>query len=241
MLSVEFKYLLKVYITQPVLSEAIDWLNSRFQVVRNTEDRVLAKAQLIENLKGVDGVVTLLTDVIDQEVLEASPALKIVSNVAVGFNNIDVQAATRLGVLVSNTPGVLTETSADLALALMMAAARRISESERFTRAHKFKTWGLQMFLGHDVYGKTLGIIGLGRIGRAMARRAQGFGMRVLFYNSRPVAPDVAAEYGATPVSLEELYRQADYISLHVPLSAETKHLLSDTAFAQMKIGRAHV
>jgi glyoxylate reductase len=160
-----------------------------------------------------------------------------VANVAVGFNNIDVAAATRLGIAVTNTPGVLTETSADFAWALMMAAARRLGEAERFTREGKFEAWDLQMFLGNDVYGKTLGIIGFGRIGQAVARRALGFGMRVIYVNRSEVPADVTSRLNAERVSLDELLRISDFISLHVPLNAETRHLLDDRAFEQMRHG----
>ena len=225
----------KVYVTQPVLPEAVEFLKRHSDVRLNSEDRVLPKNELIEHLNEVDGAMTLLTDIIDAEVLEAVRQLKVVANVAVGFNNIDLNAATRLGVVVTNTPGVLTETSADFAWALLMAAARRLGEAERFTRAGKFKTWGLHMFLGHDVYGKTLGIVGLGRIGGAMARRAAGFGMTVVYHNSRPVAEDVAAKLNAKAVSLEELLRVSDFISLHVPMAPETRGLLNDQTFSVMK------
>jgi lactate dehydrogenase-like 2-hydroxyacid dehydrogenase len=190
----------------------------------NPEDRLLSKAELVARSTSARGIVTLLTDVIDKEVLESLPELSIVANVAVGFNNVDVAAATRLGILVTNTPGVLTETTADFAWALLMAAARRVVEADVFTRAGKFKTWGLQMFLGHEVYGKTLGIIGYGRIGQAMARRAEGFSMKVQYCTSGP-----------GNVSLETLLATSDFISLHVPLNDRTRHLLNDEAFAKMK------
>ena len=235
MLFVEFTAPGKVLVTQPILPEALELLKAASLVDFNSQDQVLPKGQLIERLAETDGVLTLLTDVIDAEVLAAAPRLKIVANAAVGFNNIDVNAATRLGILVTNTPGVLTETSADLTWALLMAAARRLGEAERFTRAGKFKAWGFQMFLGFDVYGKTLGIIGLGRIGRAVARRARGFGMNVVYFNSRPVRSEVAVECGALAVTFEELLKTSDFITLHVPLAADTEHLLNDRTFAAMK------
>jgi glyoxylate reductase len=187
------------------------------------------------NLREADGVLSLLTDTIDKEVLESAPALKVVANFAVGFNNIDVAAATRLGVVVTNTPGVLTDTTADFAWALLMAAARRVVESDRFTREGRFKVWGPKMFLGHDVWGKTLGIVGLGRIGQAVARRAAGFSMKTVFYDSMAVPAELIQQLGVEAVSFDDLCRKSDFISLHVPLLADTKHLLNDRAFGLMK------
>ena len=232
---VEFTPAGKAFVTQPVLPEAIEFLKRHATVQLNRENRVLSRGQLRSELASADGVLTLLTDVMDTEILESVPKLKVVANAAVGFNNVDVAAATRLGIAVTNTPGVLTETSADLAWALLMAAARRLGEAERFLRAGKFKSWEFQMFLGHDVYGKTLGIVGLGRIGRAMARRARGFGMKVVCFNSRPVAPDVSGPLDARSVSFDELLRISDFITLHVPLAPDTTHLMNDQAFSLTK------
>jgi glyoxylate reductase len=200
----------------------------------NTDDRPLPKPELIERLKRADGAVTLIVDTIDTEVLQAVPNLRIVSNVAVGLNNIDVSGATRLGVLVTNTPGVVTETTADFAWALLMAAARRVAEGDRFVRSGEWKRFKFQMLLGHDVFGKTLGLIGFGNIGKAVARRAQGFGMRIQYCGSGRAVPD-AEDYGATAVSMETLLATSDFISVHVPLLPATTHLLNDKAFALMK------
>src|SRR5215471_4968909 len=169
----------KVFVTRPIFEETIDALKKETDVRANLEDRVLPKAELIDNVKDVDGVITLVTDSIDRAVLNAAPRLKVVANFGVGVNNVDVKAATELGIVVTNTPGVLTETTADLTWALLMAAARRIAEADRFVRPRSFDAWGPKMMLGHDVFGKTLGTIGLGRIGEAVARRARGFGMRI--------------------------------------------------------------
>ena len=196
---------------------------------------MLSKSELISHLREADGALTLLTDIINREVLEACPGLKVVANFAVGFNNVDIEAATELGVIVTNTPGVLTETTADFAWTLLMAAARRVVEADRFARAGKFKMWSPRMFLGHDVYGKTLGLIGLGRIGQAVARRASGFNMKVVFHDAEPIPEQVLQDLRVTPAPLEELLRISDFISVHVPLLAETKHLLSDRTFAMMK------
>ena len=183
----------------------------------------------------MDGTIPLVTDAVDREVLQSAPNLKVVANFGVGVDHIDVRAASDLGIVVTNTPGVLTETTADLAWSLLMAAARRIVEADRFMRSRQFTAWGPKMLLGHDVYGKTLGIIGLGRIGQAIARRARGFSMKVIFTDAGRVKDDVICELGVTRVSLEELLRTSDYITLHVPLIPQTTHMLNDGAFAMMK------
>ncbi len=225
----------KVFVTRPIFQETLETLRQEIDLDANPEDRILSKTELIEKLSGVDGVISLVTDTIDREVLERSTKLKVVANFGVGFNNVDVDTATRLGIAVTNTPGVLTETTADFAWTLLMAAARRIAESARFVRAGKFKAWGPKMMLGYDVFGKTLGLIGLGRIGQAMARRARGFNMKVLFYDTETIPGNVVQELGVEPAPLDELYRRSDFISLHVPLLPVTQHLLNDETFSMMK------
>src|SRR5215467_3739069 len=158
--------MMNVYVTRPVFDETIERLRRDVDVEANPEDRILSKQELIEKLRDKDGALTLLTDIIDLEVLQAAPKLRVVANFAVGFNNVAIESATKLGIAVTNTPGVLTETTADFAWALLMAAARRVPEADKFARAKKFKAWGPRMFLGYDIYGKTLGLIGLGRIGQ---------------------------------------------------------------------------
>ena len=226
---------MKVYVTRPAFDEAIERLKRDVDVELNPEDRILSKKELIEKLRDKDGALTLLTDTVDLEVLQSAPGLKVVANFAVGFNNVAIDAATRLGVVVTNTPGVLTETTADFAWTLLMAAARRVVEGDKFARAGKFKAWGPKMFLGHDVYGKTLGLIGFGRIGQAVARRASGFKMRVVFHDSEVIAESTIKEFGVERLPLEELLKIADFVSLHVPLLPETHHLLNDQTFALMK------
>lgn len=226
---------LKVFVTRPIFEETLDTLAKVFTLTANREDRILAKAELIERLQGVDGAITLVTDSVDREVLEGAGKLKIVANFGVGYNNVDVETATRLGIAVTNTPGVLTETTADFAWTLLMAAARRISESDRFVRAGLFKAWGPKMMLGYDIYGKTLGLVGLGRIGQAMARRARGFNMKVLFFDPGPLSASAIQDLGVERVALEELLQRSDFVSLHVPLLPETHHLLNDQTFALMK------
>jgi glyoxylate reductase len=226
---------MKVYVTRPVFDEAIERLKRELDVEVNPEDSILPKEELIERLRNKDGALTLLTDTVDLEVLQSASRLKVVANFAVGFNNVAVDSATHLGVAVTNTPGVLTETTADFAWTLLMAAARRVVEGDKFARAGKFEAWGPKMFLGHDVYGKTLGLIGLGRIGQAVARRAAGFNMRVVFYDPEAIPEAIIKDLGVTRVPLEELLKTADFISLHVPLFPETLRLLNDRTFALMK------
>jgi glyoxylate reductase len=200
----------------------------------NGFDRALTKAELLARLKGRQGLICQIVDVIDDEVL-ATEELRVVSNIAVGYNNIDIGAACRRGIVVTNTPDVLTETTADFAWTLMMAAARRVIEADRFVRTGQWKTWDYNVLWGHDVHGKTLGLVGFGRIGRAVARRATGFRMRVLYHDA--VRADVQAEQevGATFASLPDLLRESDFVSLHAPLLAETRHLLDGRALRGMK------
>ena len=192
--------------------------------------------ELLRRVAGCDGVLALLTDKVDDEFLDAAgPQLKVVANYAVGFDNIDVAACARRGVAVGNTPGVLTETTADLAFALLMAAARRIAEGSRYVRAGNWKTWGPLLLLGPDVHGSTLGIVGFGRIGQALAKRAQGFGMRILYHDIQEVPEEIAASYGATYLPLEKLLADSDFVSLHVNLSPVTRHLINAESLAWMK------
>jgi glyoxylate reductase len=188
----------------------------------------------LENLTDVDGLLCLLTDRVDAELMDKGPKLRVISNYAVGFDNIDVDAATKRSILVTNTPGVLTETTADFAFALMMSAARRIVEADKLVRAAKWKTWGPMTLLGHDVYGATLGIIGLGRIGAAVARRAKGFGMKILYYDVIR-QPQTEKELGVEYVDLARVLAESDFITMHTILSKETFHLLGAEQFKKMK------
>ncbi len=201
-----------------------------------TDELPPTRAELLRRARGCDGLLTLLTDKVDDELLEVvGPGLKVVSNFAVGYDNIDVAACARRGVLVGNTPGVLTETTADLAWALMLAAMRRLPEGDRYVRAGDWRTWGPQLLMGGDIHGATLGIVGFGRIGQAVARRASGFGMTVL-YSSRTAAPaDVEAELEVRRVDLDDLLATSDIVSLHCPLVPETRGLIDAAALARMK------
>jgi glyoxylate reductase len=194
------------------------------------------RAALLDAIRGCDGVLTLLTDKVDDEFLDAAgPQLKVVSNYAVGFDNVDVPACTARGVAVGNTPGVLTETTADLAWALLMAAARRLPEGDRYVRGGRWKTWGPLLLLGPDVHGATIGIVGFGRIGQAVARRAMGFGMTIVYHDVHRADRAVEAAYGATFLPLEELLPRADFVSLHVNLTPETTGLMNGEKLGWMK------
>jgi glyoxylate reductase len=192
--------------------------------------------ELLRAIAGCDGVLTLLTDRVDDEFLDAAgPQLKVVSNYAVGFDNVDVPACTARGIPVGNTQGVLTETTADLAFALMMATARRLPEGDRYVRAGRWKTWGPLLLLGPDVHGATIGIVGFGRIGQAVARRAAGFGMTILYHDVHRAEPAVEAEHSATFLPLEKLLAQADFVSLHVNLTPQTRGLINAEKLGWMK------
>jgi glyoxylate reductase len=193
---------------------------------------------LLEKVRGVDGLLSLLTDRVDDELLNAAGSqLKVVSNFAVGYDNIDVPACTRAGVAVGNTPGVLTETTADLAFALLMSAARRLPEGHDYVRDDQWQTWGPMLLLGKDVHGATLGLVGFGRIGREMARRATGFGMRTLYYDKHRADEATERDLDATYAPLERVLAEADFVSLHTVLSDETHHLIDAAALARMKRG----
>ncbi len=191
---------------------------------------------LLRAVEGCDGILTLLTDRVDAELLDrAGPQLRVVSNYAVGFDNVDVDECTRRGIPVGNTPGVLTETTADLAWALLMAAARRVAEGDRYVRAGRWRTWGPMLLLGPDVHGSTIGIVGFGRIGQAVARRAAGFGMTILYHDVNRLPEDVTGPLGASFVELDELLERSDFVSLHVNLTEETRRLMNAERFARMK------
>ena len=224
----------RVYVTRLLPKEAMDKINSYCDA--KTWDGPLPPPRdvLLENVANIEGLLSLLTDKIDAELMDKAPKLKVISNCAVGFDNIDVPAATKRGIIVGNTPGVLTETTADLAFALLMAAARRVVEGDKEVRAGKWKTWGPMILLGQDVHGATLGIIGLGRIGAAVARRAKGFGMKLLYYDIIR-QENVAKELGIEYTELDKLLSQSDFITIHVNLTKETHHLIGAKQFEIMK------
>ena len=226
----------RVFVTRVIPDEGLALVRAACDTDVWVEDVPPPRDELVRRIAGCDGVLTLLTDRVDDEFLDAAgPQLRVVSNYAVGYDNIDVAACARRGVAVGNTPGVLTETTADLAWALMMAAARRVTEGDRYVRAGHWRTWGPLLMLGSDVHGATLGIVGFGRIGQAVARRAAGFGMTVLYHSRSRVSEAVERDLGATHVGLDELLGRSDIVSLHVTLTPETRGLIDAAALARMK------
>jgi glyoxylate reductase len=215
----------KVFVTRAIPEAGLAMVREVAEAKVWSEQLPPPKSVIIEEVRECEGLLSLLTDTIDTEVMEAGENLKVISNYAVGYNNIDVQAATERGIYVGNTPGVLTDTTADMAWALLMAAGRRIVEGDNYVRALKWKTWEPQLLLGTDVCEATLGIVGLGRIGQAVARRAQGFDMRILYYDMVR-NEEIEKSLGVEFVELDDLLRQSDFVSLHCPLTDETTHLI---------------
>lgn len=224
-----------VYVTRKLPGHSLDKLQSICNVTVYPEDRNITKAELLEIVAEQDALITMLSDPIDAEVIEAGHKLKVIANYAVGFNNIDVEAATKRKIAVVNTPDVLTDATADFAWALLMSAARRVIEGDVMTRNGKFEGWAPELLLGVEVYGKTLGLIGAGRIGRAVAKRAQGFDMRVLYHNRTRLSEKVEKEYNLEYVDLKTLLKESDFVSLHCPLTPETKYLIGEAELNMMK------
>ena len=224
----------KVYVTRLLPKPAMDRINSYCDAKIWDGELPPPRDTIIENVASAEGLLCLLTDKIDAQLMDKGPKLKVISNCAVGFDNIDIDAATKRGIVVGNTPGVLTETTADFAFALMMAAARRVAEGDRNVRAGKWKTWGPMILLGQDVFGSTLGIIGLGRIGAAVARRAKGFGMKIM-YSDVIRQPQAEKELGLEYVEMGKLLAESDFITLHTNLTPETQHLIGPEQFKKMK------
>ena len=225
----------KIYVTRQIFDEAVDRLREATDMKYWDSEMPPPRDELLREVQDIDGLFCLLTEKIDAELFDAAPNLKVVSNMAVGFDNIDVAEATKRGIPVGNTPGVLTETTADFAFALLMAAGRRVSEGDRYTRAGNWKTWGPMVLLGQDIHGSTLGIIGSGRIGVEMAKRAKGFGMNIVYYDVIR-NEEREREYGATYCSdVKELLAQSDFVSIHVNLTPETRHLINADTLSGMK------
>ncbi len=226
----------EILVARAIFPEVIERLREFFEVVDNPADEVWSKSELMRRLASKVGAVTTGSERIDAEVLDANPQLKVVSNMAVGYNNFDVAACSARGVLCTNTPDVLTETTADFGFALMMAAARRISESEHALRRGEWTKWSYDMFTGSDIHGSTLGILGMGRIGQAIARRgAHGFGMKVIYHNRSPLDSASEASLNARYVSKDELLQQADHLVLVLPYSTESHHAIAAAELARMK------
>lgn len=224
----------KVFVTRLIPSSGLEMLRAECDVEVWEDELPPPRNLLLEKARTHDALLTLLTDKVDGELLDTNPGLRVVANMAVGFDNVDVPAATARGVPIGNTPGVLTDTTADFAFTLLMSAARRVVEGVDYVRAAKWKTWGPMLLMGPDVHHATLGIIGFGRIGQGMAKRAKGFDMRILYhdvYRRR----DLEESMGVTYADLDTVYREADFISLHTDLNASTLHMINDAAFAKMK------
>jgi glyoxylate reductase len=226
---------MKVLVTARMPEAVLAMIRRDHQVESYDADPPLDRQRLLRSIACQEGLLCTITDRIDTELLERAPALRVIANYGVGFEHIDLEAATRRGIPVTNTPGVLTETTADLAFALILATARRVVAGDQRVRAGTFHYWAPLLFLGQEVHGKTLGIIGMGRVGQAVARRAAGFGMQILYHSRARLAPGAEQELGATWLPLETLLREADFVTLHVPLTPHTRHLIGSRELALMK------
>ena len=224
-----------VFVTRHLPDAVMEKLRSAFDLHVPAKDRPLNKAELIAGAKEAEGLITMLSDLIDDDVFSSAPKLKIVSNYAVGYNNIDLAAAKTRNIAVTNTPGVLTETTADLAFALLMALARRIPEADAWVKSGQWSGWAPTEMIGADIYGQHLGLIGMGRIAQALARRAAGFGMTVSYFSRRHLPAALEADLGVSFLPLPQILEKSDYISLHVPLNDSTHHLIDRKALRQMK------
>lgn len=229
------KNLAPILVTGNLPASVLNVLNTEFQVEFHAEDRPMSRSKLLHSIHDKIGLLSMITDDINEEVLDHAPNLFMIANMAVGYNNIDIDAATRRGILVSNTPGVLTEATADLAFSLILGVARRLAEGDRMVRDGRFNFWAPFHFLGREVSGKTLGIIGMGRIGKAVARRAGGFQMPIIYFNRTPLEKTEEEELKARYVPLKTLLQDSDFISLHIPLSADTRHFIREKELAMMK------
>src|SRR5690349_8963895 len=222
----------KVFVTRIIPDKGLEMIRDFCEVDLWQEELPPSHEELLKHIQGVEGILSLLTDQIDAELMDAAgKQLKVISNHAVGFDNIDLQSATDRKIPVGNTPDVLTDATADFAFALMMAAGRRLVEADRYVRDGKWKTWGPMLLLGTEMKGTTLGLVGFGRIGKAMARRAMGFDMHVIYYDPA----DKSTEFNATSVDLETLLEKSDFLSLHTPLTPATRHLINSEALSKMK------
>ena len=224
-----------VLVTKRIYQEAIEYLKKHIEVEYVNSDDGLPAGELLARLQGKQGVVSQLTDKFTAEVIDALDGIRVISNVAVGFDNIDVPAATRRGIFVTNTPDVLTDTTADFAFALLLAAARRVVEGDQLVRSGEWTKWQIDLLVGQDVHHRTLGILGMGRIGQAVARRGLGFEMRILYHDARRATAQVEKELSLEFVEQDRLLREADFVSLHVPLLPETNHLIGAEQLRMMK------
>lgn len=225
----------KVLLTHPLLPEAMDYLAQEVDLELATREMILPRPELLAKVKDKQGLLCFLTDAIDREVMDKAPELKIIANCAVGVNNIDLKEAWKRGLLVTNTPDVLTEATADLTLALILATTRRLMPADRFCREGRFTGWQIDLFLGQELSGHTLGIIGFGRIGRAVARRALAFNLKIIYHDLKPLAPSLEKELQAEYRELDELLRKADIVSIHASLTPQSYHLISRDRLRLMK------
>ncbi|MBI3549416.1 MAG: D-glycerate dehydrogenase [Elusimicrobia bacterium] len=224
-----------VVVTRNIPRISLDLLKPHFKIDYYERDRAIPRKDLLKRVKNADGVLCLLTEKIDAEFFDAAPKCRIVATFSVGLDHVDLPEATRRGVLVTHTPGVLTETCADFTFALLLSSARRIVEGDRMMRADKYPGWDPLMLLGTDVFGKTIGVIGFGRIGQAVARRAVGFGMKTLYADVQPVFPEIERSLNARRVEMDELFRDSDFVCVHTVLDASTKHLVNEARLKSMK------
>jgi glyoxylate reductase len=224
-----------IFLTRTLPAPVMEKLGRRFNLQVHSFDRPISRRQLLKGIRSADGIISMLSDPIDRKVIDAAPHLKIIANYAVGYNNVDLKAAAERNIPVTNTPGVLTETTADLAWSLLMAIARRIPEADQVVRSGSWRGWAPTELLGSDIYGKTLGIIGMGRIGQAMARRATGFSMKVVYTQRHPLSAREEKNRHIAYLSLASLLRTSDYVSLHLPLTDASFHLIDEKALRQMK------
>ncbi len=225
----------KVFVTYKIPQKGLNILNNKYELFVHDKDQFLTKEEMMEIVCDKDAVITQLRDPIDKEFIDAGKNLKIIANYAVGYNNIDVEYATKKGIYVTHTPGVLTEATADRTWALRLGVVRRVVEADKFTREGKFVGWKPSLLLGHDLYGKTLGIVGMGRIGQAVARRGLGFGMKIIYHNRHRLPKDIEKKFDARYVELDDLFKEADIISLHTPATPETYHLVNKERLSLMK------
>jgi glyoxylate reductase len=226
---------MKILITGHLPDTVLARIETACEVELNRDDRPMPREQILSKIEGKDGLLCMITDRVDTELLMRAPGLKIIANYGVGFNNIDVAAATRKGIPVTNTPGVLTDATADLTFALILSAGRRVVEGDNYTRAGRFKFWAPFHFLGSEISGKTLGIIGMGRIGKAVAGRAAGFNMKIIYTGRHRLPADEEKRFKAEYNDMNSLLARSDFVSLHVPLNEQTRHLINAAAIDRMK------
>ncbi len=225
----------KILVSGHIEETVLRRLDDACSMLCNRENRPMERERVLEAVADREGFLSMITDRVDAELMDRAPRLRVIANMAVGYNNVDVEAASARGILVTNTPGVVTEPTADLTFALLLAVGRRVVDLDRRTRAGEFRWWAPRLFLSTDVSGKTLGIVGLGRIGKAVAERARGFRMRILYFNRRRLDPEEERRLGVEFRDFGDLLGESDFVSLHVPLTDETRHLINRETLSRMK------